>query len=166
MEVKEALDRYIDWYLKKRYDDHTAKALEEWKAAILNQCYANWKRDTCKSQVSAKTTFGKALIDAQQHLVFMNDDRAPHNVVIVCKYWYVQKLKAQLADTSVYEPVTSESKTISCAVMLNGTKHGILVITLSPAVHVWGLQARQESLSLDSRHGQREGRSCDSTPKE
>jgi hypothetical protein len=42
--------------------------------------------------------------DAQQHLVFIHDDRAPHGLVAVCKRWYQKAMAVYLADTCVFEP--------------------------------------------------------------
>ena len=109
-EVEEALERYNAWYLKKKTGVQTETSLEEWKIAILNRCAANWRTKAFGNHISANGILSKAIKEAQKNLVFINDDRAPHNVVIVCKRLYLQKLKEQIQDSSVYHLVTSEDK--------------------------------------------------------
>jgi len=40
---------------------------------------------------------------AQEHLVFLHDDRAPHGLVVVCKRWYQKEMAKYLSDNKVFE---------------------------------------------------------------
>ena len=41
--------------------------------------------------------------EAQEHLVFLHDDRAPHGFVVVCKRWYQCQMAKYLSNSTVFE---------------------------------------------------------------
>jgi len=47
--------------------------------------------------------FKKGISEAQQNIVFLHDDRAPHGLVMACKRWYQKEMAKYLTDTSIFE---------------------------------------------------------------
>jgi hypothetical protein len=109
-DLRAALSQYVDWASRSCAADLEAqRKLEAWAEAVEAKCYANWQAKASKEELvpAGFPGFSKQVREAQQDLVFVHDDRAPHGLMFVCKRWYQRQMAAYLADSAVFEEVPS-----------------------------------------------------------
>jgi len=102
-----SLENYVQWYSKKCPDQ--AAQLRVWSQAVYEHCRENWRRAVQDGKLSAAMkpsgypALRKTIHEAQEHLVFLHDDRAPHGLVMICKRWYQREMARYLLDDAIFE---------------------------------------------------------------
>ena len=90
-DLRHSLDAYVSWCA--RGCPRRLAKLEEWADAVYKGCRLNWARKVESDPTHHLAPQGhpglrEAVRVAQEHLVFVHDDRAPHGLVVVCKRWH------------------------------------------------------------------------------
>ena len=113
--LQSALDDYVVWACKPRQEDMNFRlALQRWADAVEKKCVLNWRLAAAHQRPLPEGYPGlrTEIRQAQEKLVFLLDDRAPHGILFVCKRWYQHQMALYLADNTIFEPVDRPWETI------------------------------------------------------
>ena len=118
-ELDKALTNYTDWALKQDPTASRAEKLQDWANAVRTKAICNWRVAQGKRPVGTMDGYPglkQAIKEAQEHLVFLHDDRAPHGLFMVCKRWYQQQMASHLQDTEIFQEEPRPWKDIAAEV--------------------------------------------------
>ena len=104
--LRRSLDGYVAWCARGKLE--RLMKLEQWADAVLDRCKQNWARQLQTPGFHAQLPKGfpdllRQVREAQKHIVFLNDDRAPHGLVLVCKRWYQREMAKYLTDNKIFQ---------------------------------------------------------------
>ena len=104
-DLRASLNGYAAWCA--RGNQRRLDKLDEWADAVYDRCRKNWLSRVQEKQTTLKPQgfpgLKQAIREAQELLVFLHDDRAPHGLVLVCKRWYQKEMAKYLSDNAVFE---------------------------------------------------------------
>ena len=126
-DLKTSLSEYVAWGARREPTE--AYKLQSWADSVYEKCLENWRRafndGVLRSEYLPDGFPGlrAAIKEAQQNLVFLHDDRAPHGLLFACKRWYQREMARYLVDSVVFEdcPQLSGPAVVEKAVQFNLT---------------------------------------------
>jgi hypothetical protein len=114
-ELDAGIDHYLTWATEKYQGGEKHAKLSRWAEKLRQLAILNWQQSQSRSPTSTDGYPGlrQAINEAQRHLVFLHDDRAPHGIYMACRRWYEKEMAVYLEDSSVFEAVHEDWDTIS-----------------------------------------------------
>jgi hypothetical protein len=114
-ELDAGIDHYLTWATEKYQGGEKHAKLSSWAENLRQLAILNWQQSQSRSPTSTDGYPGlrQAINEAQRHLVFLHDDRAPHGIYMACRRWYEKEMAVYLEDSSVFEAVHEDWDTIS-----------------------------------------------------
>jgi hypothetical protein len=98
--IREGLTQYIEIYGRAyRCTPEQIDQLEKWKEKIIEFTQQNLQTEAASKNedVQENEKLRRIFMQWQQNLVVVPVDKAGHNIAFVCKQWYEQKLRTELA---------------------------------------------------------------------